>query len=447
MCDILISLSDSSHNGSIIFGKNSDRPKGESQVLHSSLDERRDPADRVKCAFLEVPDVTAPLATLGCRPYWCWGYETGLNEAGVVGGNTAIYTRSLWQPEIRQNNGLSGMELLRFGLERGRSAQEAVEAIIELLERYGQWGPAVLNTPPPEGCYENAFLLADHKEAWILETTGRRWVSIRLESGVHALSNQPTIRRSWTNSCDDIESYAIDNKWWPEEEPIDFALAYGDHEHYSRQVSHIRWRRALELLREHAKQIDVRTMMTFLRDHYEGTFLEGPQFHPYLPDFLTICMHDSPAGFTWGDTATSVVVELDPQRPSLTPFWCCYQPPCSSIYLPYFMNAPLPGSSVLTGKAGLHSSSPLDIPADEFAGGSLWWRLYRVIDAVRRSPADRLPFVRSLLGPVEEESLNRVMSLIGQNNSIHPDYIHAFMNERVKAAENAIETIEREWTL
>jgi secernin len=37
-------------------------------------------------------------------------------------------------------SGPTGMDLLRLGLERGRTAKQAVEIITSLIERYGQFG-------------------------------------------------------------------------------------------------------------------------------------------------------------------------------------------------------------------------------------------------------------------------------------------------------------------
>ncbi|NIM18685.1 MAG: secernin-2 [Candidatus Latescibacteria bacterium] len=448
MCDILIALPDVSQTGRVIFGKNSDRPVGECQVLYRSRGGSRGTKAPIKCAYVEVPGVRTTLATLGCRPYWCWGYETGMNEAGVIGGNTAIYTRSFWLEENQELRGLIGMELLRLGLERGHTAEEAVSVIVGLLEKYGQWGSAVHGKRHPEGCYENAFLLADKDEAWILETTGRRWAASRYTTGVHALSNQLTIRNHWTKGSDDLLEYGMAQKWWnPEQGPLDFALAYSDHEHYPRQVSHIRWRRAIRLLEKNAGNIDAALMMAFLRDHYESTFLEGPQFNPYLPDFLTICMHDSPADFTWGNTATSVVAEINPENPALTPFWCCYQPPCSSVYLVYFLNEAIPEIVASPGSAGLHSASPLDAPKDFFDEKSLWWRLYRIVGAVLQSTIERMETIRALLDPIEDMGLSRVKSLFSQETTIQTGSMRALIDEQSAELENAINRIEFEWKL
>jgi secernin len=400
----------------------------------------------VRCAHLDVPDEPGALRTLGCRPYWCWGYETGMNELGVIGGNTAIYTRERHQMP-GQPYGLLGMELLRFGLERGRTAEDAVSVIVDLLERYGQWGPAVQGAGEPEGCYENAFLIADPREAWRLETAGRRWAARRQREGTLALSNELTIRDDWTRASGDLEERAFAKGWWtPGKSAFDFALAYSDHEEYARQVSHIRWMRANELLSEHAPDIDVHVMMSCLRDHYEQTFLEGPQFNPFLPDFLTICMHDSPAGFTWGNTATSVVAEIDPDSPADTPYWVCYQPPCSSVYAAFFLGSPLPDAATRVGATGA-VGPPTTVAPDEFDDASLWWRLGRVLGGVQASPQERLPELRRNFDMLERDFQALVRGLRNTRGEKRAELIAAIHQTQVESILSKVKKLEDEWNL
>ena len=70
--------------------------------------------------------------------------------------------------------------ILRLGLERGGSAEEALLTIIELLERYGQGGPC--SDTDPTLTYHNSYLIADRKESWVLETVGNVWAAEKIES-------------------------------------------------------------------------------------------------------------------------------------------------------------------------------------------------------------------------------------------------------------------------
>ncbi len=438
MCDILVALPDSTIYGGLIFGKNSDRPVDDCQVVYRAAGGPREPGEKVVCSYVEVAQPPSILATIGCRPYWCWGYETGMNEAGVVAGNTAIFTRALWVDRGRQPLGLTGMDLLRLGLERCRTAEEFVRVVAELLEAFGQWGSGVPGLDHEAGSYDNAFLVADRNEAWVLETAGRRWVAERISSGVSSISNQPTIRRQWTAASEDLEQFAEAQGWWRSgKQDFDFALCYGDHEHYSRQVSQLRWMRSQQMLHDRRGSMYLDAMMAMLRDHYEDTFLQGPQFHPFLPDFQTICMHDSPAGFTWGNTATSVVIEFPSTSDALPLVWTAYGPPCCSAYIAYSFDEAIPETAAAVGTAGLNVVAADKAPIDSFQPQSLWWRLRRLIAAVKEDPHRRRDEMRRMFDAVESDFLETASDGLQRG----------FVSTEIAQVNEVIETLEKQWGL
>lgn len=382
---------------------------------------------------------------LGCRPYWCWGYETGINEAGVVGGNAAIFTRGLHESESHRELGLTGMDLLRLGLERGESAEAGIDVITAFLEKYGQWGSAVQGTDHEAGAYDNAFIIADKSEAWFLETSARRWAARRIDSGAEALSNQPTIRKKWQKACKDLVAHARESGWFEgSDDDFDFAYVYGDHEHYPRQVSHIRWRRNSDQLAAHSGQIDVSSMISFLRDHYEDTFLAGPQFNRFLPDFLTVCMHDSPAKFTWGNTATSMVVEIDPNSGEFMTYFS-YLPPCCSMLLPATVGGDIPEFITNTGTQKLQAMQPADATADQFSPESLWWRLHRLTENSAKAPNSRPEQIRGLFDPLEADVITRCDKLWGKGQKQINAGIRETLNEALPGFMMAIERLEHDW--
>jgi len=99
----------------------------------------------------------------------------------VTIGNEAVYGR-----EGYEDTGFLGMDYIRLGLERGRTAYEALHVVVALLEEYGQGGSADRITPRS---YHNSFIIADPREAWVLETAGRYWIAERviLHRGVQTL--------------------------------------------------------------------------------------------------------------------------------------------------------------------------------------------------------------------------------------------------------------------
>ena len=101
-------------------------------------------------------------------------------------GNEAVWN-ILSDPSHDLISRLLGMDLLRLGLERGRSAREALGVITELLARHGQGGQC--SDIVPDFSYHNSFLIADRTEAWVLETADIFWVAERVTSGVRNISN------------------------------------------------------------------------------------------------------------------------------------------------------------------------------------------------------------------------------------------------------------------
>lgn len=433
MCDLVVALPDTTATEHVVFGKNSDRPAGECQVLFRDPGGAHAAGEVARCSYRSVPRGKHTRATLGLRPYWCWGYETGLNDSGVVGGNAALFTALPPGVKRGQEPGLTGMDLLRLALERGGSAEECVSSLVALLERYGQWGSAVSGKGHEEGSYDNAFLFADAAEAWVLETAGRSWAAERVTRGTRTISNELSIRERFDRSSEDVAE--LRRRAEAAGGELDFAYAFEDHDHYARQVSHIRRMRSQGLLSQASVRITVETVMRLLRDHYEGSFLDGPSFNRYLPDFHTLCMHDSPAGFTWGDTASSLVTELSGD--GVDPIWVAYLPPCSSAYLPVSFDEPLPPALTAAGTEGVAVAEPSTVAPDSFEAGSLWWRLHRLLKATARRPEVRLPELRAAFDPLE-------MRWLGESAAGAPK---APVAEHTEALLAAVTSLELRWRL
>lgn len=451
MCDTWVALSNATLSENVIFAKNSDRPIFDCQpLLHRPA--RQWPAgSSIELEYLNLPQVNHTYATLGSSPYWCWGFEEGINEHGVVIGNEAIFTKTFREASKahRQGEGpglgLLGMDLIRLALERSDSAAQAVEVLGALIESYGQFGSGVPAQGHAEGGYDNSFIIADPAEAWILEAVGKRWVASRLSHGFSSISNQPTIRDHWDAGSADVEAYARRRGWWPErlDSSFDFARAYID-ERKPRQVSHIRLMRSRQLLAEKAGQITPRWMKRIARDHYEDSFLGGPYFDAADPDFQSICMHASPADFTWGNTASSCIVEL-PQSPGGIPvFWWTPGPPCNGCYAPFFIHgSALPEIVSRAGKFGKRVVPPPAAVKDAFDPDSYWWLFRRLLDETKGDLAGSLPGhfqannlkVRARFDALEEEFAASLPAVIAEA-----------VEARAEAGQEAAATVLDEFT-
>merc|ERR1712194_993158 len=111
------------------------------------------------------------------------------------------------------------MDLVRLGLERGKTSKEALDVITKLLQEHGQGGPCAENDPSLT--YHNSFLIADIHEAYILETAGRHWVAQRWTTGSRNISNGLTIRTNFDLCSDGIKEYAKENGLWDDDDDDD----------------------------------------------------------------------------------------------------------------------------------------------------------------------------------------------------------------------------------
>ncbi|CAH2034448.1 unnamed protein product, partial [Iphiclides podalirius] len=178
-------------NDEVIFGKNSDRPQNEVQEVIYVKERAR--SSKLKCTYITIDESYNPInSVILSKPAWMWGAEMGANNKNVVIGNEAVWTNNNEGEGDARQKRLLGMDLVRLGLERGNSADEALDVIIQLLERYGQGGPC--SEFDDSHFYHNSFLIADCHIAWALETSGKMWAAQRITNGFKNISNGLTIR-------------------------------------------------------------------------------------------------------------------------------------------------------------------------------------------------------------------------------------------------------------
>ncbi|XP_053309143.1 secernin-2 [Spea bombifrons] len=271
-CDCFVSLPPASISPVVIFGKNSDRPRHEVQEVVYYPRATHPPGSRVMCTFLEVDQAPETQAVLLSRPSWLWGAEMGANEAGVCIGNEAVWTKE----PVTEGEALLGMDLVRLALERASSAQDAVQVITELLERYGQGGSC--REEPEPFIYHNTFLLCDRLEAYVLETAGPYWAAERVTEGVRNISNQLSVSVPWKEHPQ-LRSHAVEQGWWDGHGEFSFSAVYSLEKQPERmEAAKKRYKAGKELLRRQEGQITVDSMLQILRDKDSGICMDSGGF-------------------------------------------------------------------------------------------------------------------------------------------------------------------------
>ena len=351
----------------MVFAKNSDRPPDEAQVVLAHT--ARGAGGRLDTQYLRIAD-TGAHALVGSHPTWLWGLEHGVNEHGVAIGNERVWT--IDDPRV-QTAGLIGMDLVRLGLERGASADEALAAMTAALAEHGQGGSGERDHREP---YFSSFLIADARRGWQLETSARTWAARPVGDGA-AISNRISITTDWTKASADVAPGADFDHW--RSRTIRTSIA--DHR--------LTATRACFAGRSPADAPTVAGVVATLRGHGNGPWgAPGatddidrecehhavPSFHDDNDRHVTVCMHlrDDQA------TTASFVSELRADGP--TRAWASLGSPCASVFVPFL---------------------PPVVPAI-LADPAQWPRFARLRDRVEADPS-ALAAVRHALAPVEAE--------------------------------------------
>jgi dipeptidase len=368
VCDTLVAIGNATADGSVILAKNSDREPNEAQALTYVPRTRHDAGSKLKCTYIEIPQAAETFEVLLCRPFWMWGAEMGVNEHGVAIGNEAVFAKEPYGKEP----GLIGMDMLRLALERASTAHGALQTIVELLETYGQSGNCGFQH---KLFYHNTYLIADPREAWLLETVGKQWAAERVQD-VRTISNGLTIGREWDLASEGIASYAAAKGWCKAQDELDFARCYSDTIMTRMDGCRPRRSRSTERLRARLGSVTVQDLIAALRDHGAAAG-EDPTWNPgrgWLMD--KVCTHASMGPTRPSQSVASMVAHLTPGGPTV---WVTgTSAPCTGLFKPVYL-----------GGAGLPDIGP--DPAGTYDPDSLFWAHERLHRAVIRDFPTRLP--------------------------------------------------------
>ena len=391
-CDTWVAVRDATADHSVILCKNSDRPPMEAQPLVQFPRQQHDPGERVKCTYIEIPQVAVTYEHIGSKIWWAFGYEHGMNEYGVAIGNEAVFSKE----PVQWGDGLLGMDLLRLGLERGKTAYEAMHVMIELLEKYGQSGDCERPGEWGKANYHNSFIIADPDEAWVLETAGRYWAAKAIKHGVYSISNVYSIERDWDEAHPKLVQHAIDMGWTKSATDFNFARDYGDYWRAdSKNAGNMQIRRNMTLacLLRDFSHVTPASMMQISRSHLEGTVAE-PRWGAAETFWPTPCMHDN--SHSPYHTAASLVAHLRADMPPLLRqvYWASFSNPCCNVFKPFYMHGPTLPNSYAAGSS-------------TYAGDAPWWWANRVKLLCDLNYSALAPTVRGVFGQTERWEMDR----------------------------------------
>ena len=347
MCDTVVVVPE---QGPVWFAKNSDREPSEAQFLECH--EANANAEGIPEG---LPEAHGHARVLMSRPAWLWGCEMGVNEHGVAIGNEAVFTKlSLGKV------GYTGMDFQRVALMTSRTADDALEQLIELTESLPQGGP--MGHQRRWFRYHSSFLIADRSTAWVLETAGEYWAVKRVR-GLVVISNALTIEDDFDRVHERAYRFAKDQGWVRSGAGFGFARAFSDRTVTMFTGAKIRRAciaRSLSGVGVGAGELELRHFIRALSSHGDKTPGRGLRFE-------SPCGHASWLPTMMGSqTTASLIARLDKSGPTV---WATgTSSPCLSVF------KPAPFSPQLF--------APRPIAEARFDDREIWWaheRLHREV--------------------------------------------------------------------
>jgi len=397
MCDTFVALPSVTRDKNVLFAKSADCEVNEANAIVRLPGKKHIKGEAVRVTHLVIPQAEETYEIFLTKAFWTYGCEIGINEYGLAMGEEAVFTTEM----AEEKDGLIGPDLMRLGLERARNCQEAIDVMTSLLEQYGQGGSAELKG---NSHFDSSFLMSDTREAYILETAGRKWAVKKVED-FDSISNMLGISTNWT-SC------SVD--FGPKE--ADWAKTFALPEVPPTLGSPDRQCVTYDSLKESRGQITAATMFNMMRHHNTG-------YHPATADaHHNICIHAGPQENRWWQ-ADGVMV-TDVHEHGILIWVTGTSGNCVSIFKPVFMGLDLP-------KIG-------PMPGEHFDPRSLWWK-HELLH--RRAMADfdnLVPEIRKDFDALEKEFLCESESVEKGTLEEKQDFMEYCFHKSMQATETWI---------
>lgn len=376
MCDTIVATAAATKSGVTLFGKNSDREPDEVQNIVIVPRKQHKPGEMVKCTYISVPQAPETARVLLSQPFWMFGAEMGANEYGVMIGNEAIFTREKPSP-----TGLTGMDLLRLALERGKSAREALDTIIKLLEEFGQGGNCGYRQ---KFLYMNSYLIADAAEAYVLECV-RSWWAWKKVTGVWSISNVISLHNDFDAASPGLVENAVKKGWCRGRADFDFKRCYSDPIITWGAAAHPRQACSGKALSQKHGGLTTADFFEILRDHGGRTDDFRPEKHGG-----TVCMHAADKLIRRSQSVASLVGNVSSRGQFY--YVTGAANPCLSPFFPIFSQGTVTPAGYLEGRA-------------EYDRESYWWHAEKQHRKALRHYPGALKSIRPRIAEYEGEML------------------------------------------
>ena len=386
MCDTIVALGPSTRDGVTLFGKNSGREPDEVQNLVIIPRKQHKAGETVKCTYISVPQAVETARVLLSQPFWMFGAEMGANEYGVMIGNEAVFTR-----EKPSASGLTGMDLLRLALERGRTAREAMDTIIRLLEEHGQGGNCGYRH---KLLYMNTWLIADECEAYVLESVKSWWAWKRITDH-WSISNVLSLEKDFDAVSPGLVENAVKKGWCRSASDFNLRKCYSDPVMTWGAAGRGRQACSRDNLALKKGNLTTADFMDILRNHGGRE-----DFRPHKHGG-TICIHAADKLIRFTQSVASMVGNVSSQGQHY--YVTGASNPCLSPFYPIFAPGTINPAGYLEGKA-------------EYDSEAYWWyaeKLHR--RALHSFPAA----LKSAQKRIQEHESDMIQDLEG--NKITPN--------------------------
>jgi len=415
MCDTLIATKSATASGSAIFGKNSDRPPNEGQHMAYFPAAKHPPGSRVKCTYIEIPQVEHTHAVLLSKPFWMWGAEMGSNQHGLVIGNEAVYSKI----PANKEPALLGMDLLRLALERSTTPREAVQVIIGLLEQFGQGGNCASHGETMY--YHNSFLLANAEDAWVLETVDKQWAARQITDS-YSISNCLTLGNQFDIASPGLVELALQKGYSKSTEKFDYARDFSDSVYTTFGRGRVRCATTKEALDGQRNKVTIETVIGTLRHH------ENKPFDPQAAGFfdIDVCMHAGFGPIRASQSTASLIAYLDGATPLL--FATGTSAPCTSLFKPMWLDAAI---------------TSVAVPTSTYDPASLFWSHERLHRATQLNYPERLKTYASDRDELEEKFVQGALKLTKAPLKERADFSAQCFHEAAQAEEEWLKRVEQ----